>query len=79
LPSPATILSIAEGLKWLGEQKKDTVLAKAGVATEEAVAAVVKEGKTLTYDMVGEQRASPTSKVGDAVRAELSKRLVMHE
>ncbi len=71
----ATILSIAEGLKWLGEQKKDTVLVRAGTAVEDAVAAVVKEGKTLTYDLVGEQRASPTSKVGDAVRAELSKRL----
>jgi 3-isopropylmalate dehydrogenase len=71
----ATILSVAEGLKWLGTRKSDTVLVKAGGAVEDAVAAVIKEGKTLTYDLVGEQRASPMSKVGDAVRAELTKRL----
>jgi 3-isopropylmalate dehydrogenase len=71
----ATILSIAEGLKWLGEKKSDDGLIKAGAAVEDAVAAVIKEGKTLTYDLVGQERASPMSKVGDAVRAELSKRL----
>ena len=42
---------------------------------EQAVAAVVAEGKTLTYDLVGEERASPMSRVGNAVRAELKARL----
>jgi len=35
----------------------------------------VREGKTLTYDLVGEERASPMSKVGEAIRAELDVRL----
>lgn len=71
----ATILSVAEGLKWLGQKKGDDVLVKAGGAVEDAVAAVVREGKTLTYDLAGEERASPCSKVGDAVRAEVAARL----
>lgn len=73
----ATILAVAEGLRWLGDRKKDAVLSKAGAAVEQAVAAVVKERRILTYDLVGEAQASPTSKVGDAVRAEVARCLGM--
>jgi len=71
----AMILAVGEGLRWLGERKSDASLGKAATAIEQAVSAVVAEGKTLTYDLVGEEHASPMSKVGEAVRAELTKRL----
>ena len=69
------ILAVGEGLRWLGERKADDALVRAAAAVEQAVAAVVAEGKTLTYDLVGEERASPMSRVGNAVRAELKARL----
>jgi isocitrate/isopropylmalate dehydrogenase len=71
----AMILATAEGLRWLGEQKGDDKLGPAARAIEESVAAVILEGKTLSYDLVGEERARPMSEVGKAVRAELERRL----
>jgi isocitrate/isopropylmalate dehydrogenase len=71
----AMILAAAEGLRWLGEQKGDAKLGPAAKAIEDSVAAVILEGKTLTYDLVGEERARPMSEVGEAVRNELERRL----
>jgi 3-isopropylmalate dehydrogenase len=71
----AMILAVGEGLRWLGERRSDAALVRAAGAIEQAVAAVVAEGKTLTYDLVGEESAAPMSKVGAAVRADLQKRL----
>ena len=71
----AAILAGAEALRWLGGQKADAALGRAAQAIEESVAAVVAAGETLTYDLVGEERASPMSRVGEAVRGELGRRL----
>jgi len=57
----ATILSAKMMLEWLGEIDK-------AVAVEQAVAAVIKEGKFRTYDMGG---TSSTLDMGRAVAAKL--------
>jgi isocitrate/isopropylmalate dehydrogenase len=71
----AMILAGAEGLRWLGDRKKDDLLVRAGDAIEASVAAVIEKGEPLTYDMVGEARAASASAVGAAVRAEVGRRL----
>lgn len=71
----AMILATAEGLRWLGGRRKDPQLVAAGDAVESSVTAVLAAGAPLTYDLVGDQRAAPTSEVGAAVRSELRKRL----
>jgi hypothetical protein len=38
---------------------------------EDAVAALLSEGQTLTYDLIGEERASRCSEVGAAVEGKL--------
>ena len=43
-----------------------------GDAVESAVRAVLAEGKTLTYDLVGTERAAKMSAVTDAVLTQLS-------
>ncbi len=48
-------------LDWLGETEK-------GAALEEAVAAVIKEGKVRTYDMGG---TSSTLEMGRAIASKL--------
>ena len=67
----AMILATAEALRWLGARKEDAKLSRAGDATEKAVQNVLADGKTLTYDLVGEERGAPMSKVGDAILREL--------
>jgi 3-isopropylmalate dehydrogenase len=71
----AMILATAEALRWLGQKKEDAKLVRAGDATEKAVQNVLAEGKTLTYDLVGEERGAPMSKVGDAILRELEHEL----
>ena len=68
----AMILATGEALKWLGDRKDDADLVKAGDAVESAVRAVLAEGKTLTYDLVGTERAAKMSAVTDAVLTQLS-------
>ncbi|MDF1564423.1 MAG: isocitrate/isopropylmalate dehydrogenase family protein [Deltaproteobacteria bacterium] len=67
----ATILSVKEGLDWLGNKKDLPALVEVAAKIEAAVAALLEEGKTLTYDMVGEEKAAKCSEVGDAVVARL--------
>ena len=67
----AMILATAEGLRWLGDRKSDADLKRAGDAIEAAVKAVVKKGETLTYDLVGNDRAAKMSEVTSAILAEL--------
>jgi isocitrate/isopropylmalate dehydrogenase len=57
----ATILAAKMMLDWIGETRK-------AKAVEEAVAAVIKEGKVRTYDMGG---SSTSLDVGRAVAAKL--------
>ena len=74
----AAILATRMMLEWLGERHNDERLARAGSAIEQAVMAVLAEGKTLTYDLVGEERAARCSEVGEAVKAQLSKIFVQN-
>ncbi len=60
----ACILSVQMMLSYLAEKKTDKTLQKASEAVEKAVASVLKEGKTLTYDLGGKARCS---QVGNAV------------
>jgi 3-isopropylmalate dehydrogenase len=57
----ATVLSAKMMLDWLGETEK-------GAAVEQAVAAVIKEGKVRTYDMGG---SNTTLEMGEAIAAKL--------
>ena len=63
----AMILAVKEGLDWLGRRKQDAALNKAAAAIESAVIAVLKDGKPLTYDIVGEAEAAKCSDVGKAI------------
>jgi 3-isopropylmalate dehydrogenase len=63
----AAILSAQMLLEWLGGKQADERLTRAAEAVEAAVASVLYEGRTLTYDLVGEEAASKCSEVGRAV------------
>jgi isocitrate/isopropylmalate dehydrogenase len=67
----AAILSMQMMLDWLGTRHGDERLSRAAVKVEAAVASVLIEGRTLTYDLVGEERAARCSEVGAAVEATL--------
>ena len=71
----AMILATGEGLRWLGKKKDNPALVKAGDGVEEAVKAVLAEGKTLTYDIVGNDAASKMSEVTTAILAALEPQL----
>jgi isocitrate/isopropylmalate dehydrogenase len=68
----AAILSMQMMLSWLGDRYEDERLKRAAEGVESAVAAVIREGKTLTYDLIGEEKASRCSDVGTAVEQILS-------
>jgi 3-isopropylmalate dehydrogenase len=63
----AAILATQMMLEWLGTRHEDDRLTRAAESIEMAVASVIWEGKTLTYDLVGEENASKCSEVGSAV------------
>lgn len=67
----AMILSVAESLAWVGEKNGLPKLVKARDEIENAIKAVLEEGKTLTYDLVGEEKASSMTAVTDAILARL--------
>jgi 3-isopropylmalate dehydrogenase len=58
-------------LDWLGTRNSDERLQRAAEKVEAAVASVLSEGKTLTYDLIGEAKASRCSEVGAAVDEKL--------
>jgi len=68
----AAILSMQMMLDWLGNRHRDQPLLDAAEKVEAAVAELLKEGKTLTYDLIGEEKASRCSEVGKAVEQKLS-------
>ncbi|MCH9682648.1 MAG: isocitrate/isopropylmalate dehydrogenase family protein [Deltaproteobacteria bacterium] len=74
----AMILATGESLRWLADKKDDANLRKAGDSIEEAVKAVLAKGETLTYDLVGNERASKMSEVTSAIIVELASRLGGH-
>jgi 3-isopropylmalate dehydrogenase len=59
-------------LSYLAEKKENKNLQEASEAVEKAVATVLKEGKTLTYDLGGK---ATCSQVGDAVVKTIKKPL----
>ncbi len=71
----AMILAVREAIRWVGEKKSNDRLVAASDLVEAAVLEVLQKGEPLTSDLVGEARAAPMSKVGDAVVAELEKLL----
>jgi 3-isopropylmalate dehydrogenase len=71
----AMILAVREALRWVADRKANAALAAASDKIEAAVRIVLERGEPLTYDLVGEERAAPMSKVGDAILGELDKLL----
>jgi 3-isopropylmalate dehydrogenase len=71
----AMILAVKEGLAWYADRVGNAELLRAANAIEAAVADLVEARETLTYDLVGEAKAAKASEVGDAVVAQLRKRL----
>lgn len=67
----AAILAMQMMLDWLGARHLDDRLVRAAVNVEAAVAALLQEGKTLTYDLIGEEKAARCSEVGAAVEEKL--------
>ncbi len=67
----AAVLALKMLLEWLGERFSDPRLAKGARLVEDAVKAVLQEGKPLTYDLVGEERAARCSEVGAALCEQL--------
>jgi len=67
----AAILAMQMMLEWLGTRNSDERLQRAAEKVEAAVEAVLSEGKTLTYDLIGEAKASRCSEVGTAVDEKL--------
>ena len=67
----AAILSVQMMLDWLGTRHDDKRLLHAAEKVEAAVAELLSEGETLTYDLIGEEEASRCSEVGKAVEEKL--------
>jgi 3-isopropylmalate dehydrogenase len=68
--SIAMILAVQMMLDWLGRRKRDETLRESAAAVERAIEAVLKAGKTLTYDLGGTAKCS---QVGTAVARAVSK------
>ena len=62
----AMILATQMMLEWLGRRKKDRALQESAAVVEAAVEAVLREGKTLTYDLGGSAKCS---EMGSAIAA----------
>src|SRR5437867_12475071 len=65
----AAILAMQMMLEWLGTRHEDERLQRAAQQVEAAVAELLSEGKTLTYDLIEETKAARCSEVGGAVEA----------
>lgn len=69
----AAILSMQMMLDWLGTRHNDHRLLRAAEKVEAAAEELLSEGQTLTYDLIGEEKASRCSEVGAAVEEKLRK------
>lgn len=67
----AAVLAMQMMLAWLGDRHQDPRLHRAAEAVERAVAGVLAEGRTLTYDLGGRARCS---EVGEAVCRRIEER-----
>jgi len=70
----AMLLAVKEGLAWYAGNHDDDRLAQAAQMIEDSVIDLLQDRKTLTYDLVGEEKASTTADVGDAVVARFATR-----
>lgn len=71
----AMILTVKEGLEWLGHRNpNEPGLLQAAEAIEGAVLEVLSAGEPLTYDLVGNDKAAPCSAVGQAIAEAAKKR-----
>jgi len=68
----AMILALRMLLEWLGTRENDDRLVRAGDDLEEAVAAVLASGDSLTYDLSPPGRGVSCSRCGDAVVREMA-------
>ena len=66
----AMILAVQMMLEWLGRRKKDKATTEAAAAVDKAVESVLREGKTLTYDLGGPAKCS---EMGSAIAAATSR------
>lgn len=78
----AMILATGEALQWLGarpgvDKELGARLVAGGRLVEDCVKEILERGTTLTYDLVGEEKASTASQVGDAVAELLEEKLVL--
>jgi len=75
----AMILSLREALAWLGERPRfadqRSRLIQAGNALEAAVTEVLQEGRWLTYDLVGAERACSGTRTTQAIIEALGRQL----
>lgn len=67
----AAILAMQMMLDWLAVRHSDNRLVRAAEKVEAAVSSLLQEGKTLTYDLIGEEKAAKCSEVGTAVEKQL--------
>ena len=67
----AMILAVQMMLDWLGARRADTGLVSAAKGVEAAVASVLREGRTLTYDLGGTAKCS---EVGTEVTSRVARR-----
>jgi len=63
----ATVLALRMLLDWMGRQHADDRLVEAGRHVESAVAAVLAEGRALTYDLAADGHGATCSACGDAI------------
>ncbi len=67
----AAILAVRMLLEWLGRRHDDRRLVESGNAVESAVAAVLQEGRAVTYDLAADGQGVPCSACGDAVAGKI--------
>ena len=71
----AMILSVGEGLRWLGLRKNDAGLARAAEAIERADVAVLERGEPPTFDLAAAGKVAKCPEVGAAVAEELDRQM----
>ncbi|MBI4510893.1 MAG: isocitrate/isopropylmalate dehydrogenase family protein [Deltaproteobacteria bacterium] len=71
----AMILAVKEAIRWVGDRKGVPKLVTAADKIEQAIQTILRRGEPLTYDLAGEERAAPMSRVADAVVTELERLL----
>ena len=71
----AMILAVKEGLAWYAGQSNNPALLDIATEIEASVIDLLEAHEVLTYDLVGEEKASSTSEVGDAIVKRLLERI----